>query len=83
MGLSSAVYWTSWFLKDFIYLLIACLIYVLLWTVPWPFLKGGAVIALSDPFLIYLFFMCYSISIIAFCFMISTMFKKGKYLYPQ
>ncbi|KAJ8301076.1 hypothetical protein KUTeg_020063 [Tegillarca granosa] len=77
MGLSSAVYWSSWFLKDFIYLFIACLIYVLLWTVPWPFLEAGAVIALSDPVLIFLFFVCYSISIIAFCFMISTMFKKA------
>ncbi|OWF51665.1 ATP-binding cassette sub-family A member 3-like [Mizuhopecten yessoensis] len=75
MGLSSTVYWLSWFFKALVYLVIACAIYTILFAVKIG--DKGSVLNNSDPSLVFVFLICYSTSIIAFCFMISTFFNKA------
>lgn len=75
MGLSSTVYWLSWFFKAFLYLVIACAIYTILFAVKIG--DKGSVLNNSDPSLLFVFLMCYSCSIISFCFMMSTFFTKA------
>ncbi|KAK3590752.1 hypothetical protein CHS0354_030992 [Potamilus streckersoni] len=75
MGLSNAIYWLSWFVKSLIYLAVAMLFYTLLLSI--KFTEKGKVLSYTDPTLFYVFLFCYSLSVIAFSFMISTFFKKG------
>ncbi|XP_060066248.1 phospholipid-transporting ATPase ABCA3-like [Ylistrum balloti] len=75
MGLSSTVYWLSWFFKAFVYLVIACAIYTILFAIRIG--DKGSVLNNSDPSLIFVFLICYSSSIITFCFMMSTFFNKA------
>nr|CAH59462.2 ATP-binding cassette transporter sub-family A [Pecten maximus] len=75
MGLSSTVYWLSWFFKAFVYLAIACAIYTILFAVKIG--DKGSVLNNSDPSLVFVFLICYSSSIISFCFMMSTFFNKA------
>ncbi|KAJ8311158.1 hypothetical protein KUTeg_011297 [Tegillarca granosa] len=74
MGMSPSVYWASWFIKGVLYLTVSSLVYAVLFAVK---TEKGSVLAESNPVLIFLFLMCYSISIIAFCFMFSTFFNKA------
>jgi ATP-binding cassette subfamily A (ABC1) protein 3 len=76
MGLSSSIYWLTWFLKTLLYMAIAMLIYTFLMCVKLG--SKGSVLANSDPTLIYVFLLCYTMATIAFCFMISTFFSKGR-----
>ncbi|KAK3590747.1 hypothetical protein CHS0354_030987 [Potamilus streckersoni] len=75
MGLNNVVYWLSWFVKCLIYLAVAMLFYTLLLTI--KFTEKGNVLSLTDPTLFYVFLFCYSLSVIAFSFMVSTFFKKA------
>lgn len=76
MGLSSVVYWMSWFVVVLIYLVIACFIFTLLLSVKVS--EHGSVLPHSDPTLTFIFFFCFALSVTALSFMMSTFFKKGK-----
>lgn len=76
MGLSSVVYWMSWFVVVLIYLVIACFIFTLLLSVKVS--EHGSVLPHSDPTLTFIFFVCFAMSVTALSFMMSTFFKKGK-----
>ena len=76
MGLSTVVYWMSWFVIVSIYLVIACFIFTILLSLKVS--EHGSVLPHSDPTLTFVFFLCFAMSVTALSFMMSTFFKKGK-----
>ncbi|XP_067683949.1 phospholipid-transporting ATPase ABCA3-like [Haliotis asinina] len=75
MGLSAAAHWTSWFLTSFIYVVITMALYALLCGINAS--GNGASLAKSDPSLFFVFLLCYGVSIISFCFMISVFTQRA------
>ncbi|XP_062570055.1 phospholipid-transporting ATPase ABCA3-like [Saccostrea cucullata] len=75
MGLNSSIYWASWLFKSSIYLIIASAFYSILFSIEVS--DKGKVLAKTDPSLFFVFLLCYSVSIICFCFMVSTFFNKA------
>ncbi|KAL7011781.1 hypothetical protein ACKWTF_014451 [Chironomus riparius] len=74
MGLSSALYWSSWFMRSFIILIISLTINLIL-TVT-SIISDIPMFANSNPLIIWLFFISYITSMITFCFLVSVIFKK-------
>ncbi|PVD25013.1 hypothetical protein C0Q70_15510 [Pomacea canaliculata] len=74
MGLKPSVHWLSWFLTSFIFLVVAMAFYAILFGIP---VNGGAVLNNTNMGLFYVFLLCYAISLITFCFMISAITQKG------
>lgn len=68
MGLKSGVAWVTWFLIGFTVMTFAasCAIFIL---------YIGNLIPTSDPLLLFLFFMAFNLSLIMFCYMISSFFR--------
>ena len=75
MGLSGWLHWTAWFCKYLLYLLITMAIATILCTV--KFNSNGRVLNKSDPSLIFVILLLYSISSIMFCFCVSVFFSKA------
>ncbi|XP_076468817.1 phospholipid-transporting ATPase ABCA3-like isoform X2 [Babylonia areolata] len=75
MGMSSAAHWTSWFLLFFFYLVIASALYTTFLSVKLG--SSQPVLVYSDPSLIFVFLVLYSISVIAFTFLVSTFVSKA------
>ncbi|XP_030067809.1 phospholipid-transporting ATPase ABCA3 [Microcaecilia unicolor] len=75
MGLSNWLHWSAWFLMFFLYLLVSVFFVTLLFCVQMS--KQGAVLANSDPSLVFVFLTVFSISTIFFSFMISTFFSRA------
>lgn len=75
MGLSTFIYWVSWFVKNLIYLVIAMIVYTAFFKIPLG--AHGKVLNNTDPTLFFFFLFCYALATIAFCFMISTFFNKA------
>lgn len=75
MGLRTSVYWLSWFIKAMIYLMLSCLFFGVFLSIKLG--DKGAVLNNSHPTLIYVFLLCYSVSIVAFAFMISSFFTSA------
>lgn len=75
MGLSAGAHWTAWFLQFFIYLVLVCAIYTLFMSIK----VGGkkAVLVFSDPSIVFVFLLIYSVAIISYCFFISTLVNKA------
>ncbi|XP_046544470.1 phospholipid-transporting ATPase ABCA3-like [Haliotis rubra] len=75
MGLSAAAHWTSWFLTSFIYVVIVMALYALLCGIDAS--GNGAALAKSDPSLFFVFLLCYGVSLISYCFMISVFTQRA------
>ncbi|CAG9810454.1 unnamed protein product [Chironomus riparius] len=75
MGLSSALYWSSWFMRSFIILIISFTINLIL-TVT-SIISDIPMFANSNPLIIWFFFISYITSMITFCFLVSVIFKKS------
>ncbi|CAG9810455.1 unnamed protein product [Chironomus riparius] len=75
MGLSSALYWSSWFMRSFIILIISFTINLIL-TVT-SIISDIPIFANSNPLIIWFFFISYITSMITFCFLVSVIFKKS------
>ncbi|XP_041350183.1 phospholipid-transporting ATPase ABCA3-like [Gigantopelta aegis] len=75
MGLSSAAHWTSWLITSFILLVIIITVYVILCCA--PIAKTGPVLTNTDPSVFFVFLLCYGVSVIAFCFMISVFIQRA------
>nr|KAG5699338.1 hypothetical protein BaRGS_004275 [Batillaria attramentaria] len=75
MGLSAAAHWTAWFVQFFIYLVVVCIIYTLFMSIG----VGGkqAVLVFSDPSVVLVFLLLYSVCIISYCFFVSTLVNKA------
>lgn len=75
MGLSDSLHWIAWFTKSIILLTITITIITLLFK--WRVKDGVAVLTNSNFSTIWFFLFLYSITVIMFCFMISSFFSKS------
>nr|XP_060642190.1 phospholipid-transporting ATPase ABCA3 isoform X1 [Anolis sagrei ordinatus]XP_060642191.1 phospholipid-transporting ATPase ABCA3 isoform X1 [Anolis sagrei ordinatus] len=75
MGLSNWLHWTAWFLMFFLFLLVSVFFVTVLFCVKVS--EQGAVLTNSDPTLVFTFLTVFSVSSIAFSFMVSTFFSKA------
>src|SRR6218665_68867 len=76
MGLRTWVYWLSWFVK-FLLLTLGSIIIITV-TFHAPMSSNGPVIFSSAGTITFVLLVLYSMSLITFCFAISTCTKKGK-----
>ncbi|XP_019627958.1 PREDICTED: ATP-binding cassette sub-family A member 3-like [Branchiostoma belcheri] len=75
MGLNGYLHWFSWFVKEFVFLMITMALFTMLICVKfWP---QGKVIQQTDPSIILVYLMLFAISTICFCFAISVFFSKA------
>lgn len=75
MGLSGYLHWIAWFIKSFVFLLIPMAIITVMLTV--KFGSNGKMLSKSDPSLIFIYLLLYSMSSIMYAFMISTFFSRA------
>lgn len=75
MGLSTTMYWVSWFVKCLLYQLLVIVIITVLFHIPLG--DKGKLLNYSQPTVFFFFLLFYIIATIAFCFMISTFFNKA------
>lgn len=76
MGLSESLRWTSWFVYSFIFL--GLLITLLLIAFKVPLVYNRPVFPNSDWTCLAVFFMCYACATISYCFLMSSLFSKGR-----
>uniref|UniRef100_A0A667ZNY8 ATP binding cassette subfamily A member 3 n=1 Tax=Myripristis murdjan TaxID=586833 RepID=A0A667ZNY8_9TELE len=75
MGLSNWLHWSAWFLMFFLFLSISVFFVTLLfWIQVSP---KGAVLTYSDPTLVFVFLLAFTVATINFSFMISAFFSRG------
>ncbi|XP_048758710.2 phospholipid-transporting ATPase ABCA3-like isoform X2 [Ostrea edulis] len=74
MGLNSWLHWVAWFTKYFIFLLITSAVMTIFLTMN---TAEGRVIGKTNPLIIFLFLLCFSMATIAFCFLVSSFFSKA------
>jgi len=74
MGMESWLHWTAWFIKYFVFTFVSSCLMTLFYCVP---SSSGAVLNHTDPSVLLVFFLLYSIASIAFCFACSVFFKKS------
>ena len=70
LGLSNGVHWTGWFLTSFCSMVVSDALLTLV-------LVYGKVLENSDPFIVFLFLLCFTIATITLSFLISTFFSKA------
>uniref|UniRef100_A0A336MK43 CSON001010 protein n=1 Tax=Culicoides sonorensis TaxID=179676 RepID=A0A336MK43_CULSO len=75
MGLSEKLHWFAWFAKSIIFLTITISIITIL--LKWPIKENVAVFTKSNFTTIWCFLFLYSVTLIMFCFMLSSFFSKS------
>ncbi|XP_048255576.1 phospholipid-transporting ATPase ABCA1-like isoform X2 [Haliotis rufescens] len=70
MGLGNGVHWLAWFINAFVMMIITVVMLVAL-------LKGGKVFEHSDPSVIFVFMLAFTIATIMQCFLISVFFSRA------
>ena len=70
MGLSNWVLWSSWWIKNIIFLLISNIAITII-------LSGGKVLQATGAGMTLFFLFLFSLSLISYCFMLSTLFSKA------
>uniref|UniRef100_A0A7N9AV36 ATP-binding cassette, sub-family A (ABC1), member 3b n=1 Tax=Mastacembelus armatus TaxID=205130 RepID=A0A7N9AV36_9TELE len=75
MGLSNWLHWSAWFLMFFLFLSISVFFVTLLLCIQVS--PNGAVLTYSDPTLVFVFLLVFTVATINFSFMISAFFSRG------
>uniref|UniRef100_A0A3Q3B3I0 ATP-binding cassette, sub-family A (ABC1), member 3b n=1 Tax=Kryptolebias marmoratus TaxID=37003 RepID=A0A3Q3B3I0_KRYMA len=75
MGLSNWLHWSAWFLMFFLFLSISVFFVTLLLCIKVS--PNGAVLTRSDPTLVFVFLLVFTVATISFSFMISAFFSKA------
>uniref|UniRef100_A0A8D0D6S7 ATP binding cassette subfamily A member 3 n=1 Tax=Sander lucioperca TaxID=283035 RepID=A0A8D0D6S7_SANLU len=75
MGLSNWLHWSAWFLMFFLFLSISIFFVTLLLCIQVS--PNGAVLTYSDPTLVFVFLLAFTVATINFSFMISAFFSRG------
>ncbi|KAM9392247.1 phospholipid-transporting ATPase ABCA3 [Pholidichthys leucotaenia] len=75
MGLSNWLHWSAWFLMFFLFLSISVFFVTLLLCIRVS--PNGAVLTSSDPSLVFVFLLCFTVASINFSFMISAFFSRA------
>jgi hypothetical protein len=74
MGMKAWLHWLAWFVKFSVFMIISVAFMTLFFHIK---VNGRAVITKTDPSITFVFLLLYSLSIVTFCFAISTFFSKG------
>ena len=75
MGMKGWLHWSAWYFKFSVFMLISVAIMTLFFHI-----KVGddrAIITYTDPSVTFVFLLLFSLSVMTFCFTISTFFSKG------
>eukprot|EP00064_Thunnus_orientalis_P014878 superscaffoldBa00002658_g14925 len=75
MGLSNWLHWSAWFLMFFLFLSISVFFVTLLLCIQVS--PNGAVLSYSDPTLVFVFLLAFTVATINFSFMISAFFSRA------
>ncbi|XP_070779248.1 phospholipid-transporting ATPase ABCA3 [Enoplosus armatus] len=75
MGLSNWLHWSAWFLMFFLFLSISVFFVTVLLCIQVS--PNGAVLTYSDPTLVFVFLLLFTVATINFSFMISTFFSRA------
>uniref|UniRef100_A0A671YN55 ATP binding cassette subfamily A member 3 n=1 Tax=Sparus aurata TaxID=8175 RepID=A0A671YN55_SPAAU len=75
MGLSNWLHWSAWFLMFFLFLSVSVFFVTLLLCIQVS--PNGAVLTYSDPTLVFVFLLVFTVATINFSFMISTLFSRA------
>uniref|UniRef100_A0A672IQI6 ABC transporter domain-containing protein n=1 Tax=Salarias fasciatus TaxID=181472 RepID=A0A672IQI6_SALFA len=75
MGLSNWLHWSAWFLMFFLFLSISVFFVTLLLCIQVS--PNGAVLTYSDPTLVFVFLLVFTVATINFSFMISAFFSRA------
>uniref|UniRef100_A0A8D3EBB0 ABC transporter domain-containing protein n=1 Tax=Scophthalmus maximus TaxID=52904 RepID=A0A8D3EBB0_SCOMX len=75
MGLSNWLHWSAWFLMFFLFLSISVFFVTLLLCIRVS--PNGAVLSYSDPTLVFVFLLLFTVTTINFSFMISAFFSRA------
>nr|XP_015801059.2 phospholipid-transporting ATPase ABCA3 [Nothobranchius furzeri] len=75
MGLSNWLHWSAWFLMFFLFLSISVFLVTLLLCIQVS--PNGAVLSRSDPTLVFVFLLVFTVATINFSFMISAFFSRA------
>ncbi|CAL8274752.1 unnamed protein product [Lota lota] len=75
MGLSNWLHWSAWFLMFFLFLSISVFFVTVLFCIQVS--PKGAVLAYSDPSLVFVFLIVFAVATINFSFMISSFFSRA------
>jgi len=75
MGMKGWLHWSAWYFKFSVFMLVS----VAIMTVFYHLKVDGdrAVITYADPTVTFVFLLLFSLSVMTFCFAISTFFSKG------
>ncbi|XP_063839916.1 phospholipid-transporting ATPase ABCA3-like isoform X2 [Scylla paramamosain] len=77
MGLKNYLHWSAWFIKSFMFLASSTSLITVLLCVHWHGPGSLAVLSQSDPSLVLVFLLLYTVTAICFCFFLSTLFSKA------
>ncbi|CAL8310758.1 unnamed protein product [Arctogadus glacialis] len=77
MGLSNWLHWSAWFLMFFLFISISVFFVTVLLCIQVS--PKGAVLAYSDPSLVFVFLIVFAVATINFSFMISSFFSRGSW----
>jgi len=75
MGMKGWLHWASWYFKFGMFLLISVIIMTCIFHIKVDGERG--VIKYGDASITFMFLLLYTISLMTFCFAISTFFSKG------
>jgi len=78
MGMKGWLHWSSWYFKFSIFMLISVIIMTFFFHIRLG--DKGAVITNTDPTVTFVFLLLFSLSVMTFCFAISTFFSKGMFV---
>lgn len=70
MGLTNAVHWLAWLITSFVMMMITAIMLVFV-------LKFGEILIYSDPVVIFVFFVAFTLSTVMLCFLISVFFSRA------
>ncbi|CAG5129796.1 unnamed protein product, partial [Candidula unifasciata] len=76
LGISNWLHWVAWFTKHFLFLLITVTIMTLFLCVEVDASTGSA-IAQTGSAVVFIYFLCFSVATITFCFAVSVFFSRA------
>ena len=75
MGMKGWLYWAAWYFKFSLFMLISVIIMTIIFHVKGA--NGKGIVTYGDPTITFAFLLLFTISLMSFCFAISTFFSKG------
>ena|SRR6218665_3269741 len=77
MGMRMWLYWSSWFVKYLLFMLISAIAMTIVFHA--QISSNGPVIVHISATITFVFLLLYSLALVTFCFLISTLFSKGEH----